>query len=562
MQVFIRGVGPTRLEQSEFVARGGQGSVYARGDVAFKIYDDPRGALSSSKLAELAQIEDDKVLTPDTLLLDPASRRAVGYTMRFLPNAFSLGQLYSTALCQRHGVTRRQILGLLDSLRQRVESVHAGGALVVDLNEMNFILPPSLDEVFAIDTDSYQTASFPAVAIAANVRDPLVEGRGFTANSDWFSFAVLAFQWLVGVHPYKGKHPSVLGLEKRMAAGISVFCPEVTIPKSCRAMSDLPPSYRGFFEAVFRDGKRLAPPAVECDGTVIQGPPVARPMRAGEIQLHEICTTASDVRHLYDEEASLLLRTKTSAYLDGTRRASLPSPGAELVLTPKMLRPVAAWLRADGGLQLEILTPRTRIETALSGEQLLVHAGRLYLRSGDRLLEIELHDVGPIVIAAARLQARIRPHASKLFPGVVLQSLLGSCYASLLGAERGARQLHLRQLDGLRVVDAKYDRGVLVAVSHDHGRYDRYTYRLGDGEQDLQIERDIDSPTVDFVCLPAGVCVCRKDNDRIELFQVRPGKSKRRIIEDAALHGTTTLARRGSQVVVARGETVLHMTMS
>ena len=49
MQVFIRGVGPTRLEQSEFVARGGQGSVYARGDVAFKIYDDPRGALSSSK---------------------------------------------------------------------------------------------------------------------------------------------------------------------------------------------------------------------------------------------------------------------------------------------------------------------------------------------------------------------------------------------------------------------------------------------------------------------------------------------------------------------------------
>jgi hypothetical protein len=285
-------------------------------------------------------------------------------------------------------------------------------------------------------------------------------------------------------------------------------------------------------------------------------------MTAGEIQLHELSTTASDVRHVYDEEGSLLLRTATSAYLDGTRRASLPSPGAELVLTPKMLRPVAAWLRAVGALELEILTPKTRIETALSGEQLQVHAGRLYIRSGDRLLEIELHDVGPTVIAAARVQARIRPHASRLFPGVVLQSLLGSCYASLLDKEQGTRQLHLRQLDGLRVVDAKYDRGVLVAVSHDRGRYDRYTYRLDGGEQDLRIERDVDSPTVDFVCLPGGVCVCRKDNDRIELFPTRPGQSKRRIIEDAALHASTALARRGSQVIIARGETVLHMTMS
>jgi hypothetical protein len=145
---------------------------------------------------------------------------------------------------------------------------------------------------------------------------------------------------------------------------------------------------------------------------------------------------------------------------------------------------------------------------------------------------------------------------------VVLQSLLGSCYASLLDKEQGTRQLHLRQLDGLRVVDAKYDRGVLVAVSHDRGRYDRYTYRLDGGEQDLRIERDVDSPTVDFVCLPGGVCVCRKDNDRIELFPTRPGQSKRRIIEDAALHASTALARRGSQVIVARGETVLHMTMS
>ena len=32
----------------------------------------------------------------------------------------------------------------------------------------------------------------------------------------WFAFAVVTFQLFTGIHPYKGKHPSVLDLDARM----------------------------------------------------------------------------------------------------------------------------------------------------------------------------------------------------------------------------------------------------------------------------------------------------------------------------------------------------------
>ena len=57
-----------RLPAQAFVAAGGEGSIYARGDVAYKIYDDPARAIAAGKIAELARIAHPAVLTPRELL--------------------------------------------------------------------------------------------------------------------------------------------------------------------------------------------------------------------------------------------------------------------------------------------------------------------------------------------------------------------------------------------------------------------------------------------------------------------------------------------------------------
>ena len=41
MELFIQGKGKVKLGRADFVAQGGEASVYARGDLAFKVYTDP-----------------------------------------------------------------------------------------------------------------------------------------------------------------------------------------------------------------------------------------------------------------------------------------------------------------------------------------------------------------------------------------------------------------------------------------------------------------------------------------------------------------------------------------
>ena len=45
MKVVVKGVGPIELHPSDFVAEGGQGKVFARGNVAYKVYHTQAGVL-------------------------------------------------------------------------------------------------------------------------------------------------------------------------------------------------------------------------------------------------------------------------------------------------------------------------------------------------------------------------------------------------------------------------------------------------------------------------------------------------------------------------------------
>jgi hypothetical protein len=101
-----------------------------------------------------------------------------------------------------------------------------------------------------------------------------------------------------------------------------------------------------------------------------------------------------------------------------------------------------------------------------------------------------------------------------------------------------------------------------MVVTHQDDRYDQFIYRIAQNEQDVRSLRDVASPDIDFVSLPSGVCVWRRDNDSIELFATRPGRDRSRVIEDAALGASSSLAHHGSRVLMSRGRSLLHMTMA
>ena len=97
MKVYLKGKGKEiELTQKDFVAAGGQGSVYVHGKTAFKVYHDPKQMIPAGKIQELAAINDPFIVKPLDLIVN-GKGTPLGYTTAFVPNAWTLCQLFPIA---------------------------------------------------------------------------------------------------------------------------------------------------------------------------------------------------------------------------------------------------------------------------------------------------------------------------------------------------------------------------------------------------------------------------------------------------------------------------------
>ncbi len=96
MNLKVKGKGRVTLSKADFVASGGEGSVYRRGSLAYKVYNDPKKMIPVEKIRELSVLTLPQIIRPQDVLLDDHDR-PVGYTMTFLSGAFTLCQLFTKA---------------------------------------------------------------------------------------------------------------------------------------------------------------------------------------------------------------------------------------------------------------------------------------------------------------------------------------------------------------------------------------------------------------------------------------------------------------------------------
>ena len=147
--------------------------------------------------------------------------------MPLATDTVSLAQLTTRAFRQRVGFDDRDALALVAAMRDALARIHAAGIVVVDLSATNVLVRRGRWTPCFIDTDSWQTPTHDATAITPTIRDPRAHGPRFDPGSDWFAFAVVTFELLVGIHPFTGKYPDVRSFSQRMRAGLSVLDPRV-----------------------------------------------------------------------------------------------------------------------------------------------------------------------------------------------------------------------------------------------------------------------------------------------------------------------------------------------
>lgn len=562
MKVFVKGQPEVSLGKSQFVAEGGEGKVFARGKTGYKIYHDPSKAIPVGKIQALSTISDPNVIKPEDALYKGRRGVHVGHTFRFVRDTWTLCQLFPRAFREREGLEHDATIKLMRKIQEGVGAVHRAGVLIVDLNEMNFLVSRDFATPYFIDVDSYQTPQYPATAIMPSVRDPLVRGLDFTEDSDWFSFAVVSFQLLTGIHPYKGKHPSVKGLEARMKAGISVFDKDVKVPKVAYGLDVVPDVYKDWYEALFVDGKRVAPPA-DLQAVVVLRTVVRKITGTDNFDVTEIGEYAADVRSVCSGGGHVVVHAGHEVFVDG-RKAGDWQAAVKVGFTPKNGRPVAALTSQNfTNLVLYDLVADDTIPVTLRADDVMASGETLYVKSRDQILEVVFTETASKVVAGTRLAANVLENASKLYEGVVLQSLLGEPHASVFPRPGACYQKTLPELKGHKIVDAKHDSGVLMVLAAEGGTYHRFVFRFDKDydRYDLRKVEDVTPAGLNFVTLDSGVCVCLNEDEQLELFSNRMGSKSVKTIEDPVLGGDMRLTKHHGQVRFSRGGKVYGMRM-
>jgi hypothetical protein len=557
----IQGSGrKVRINENDFKSQksGGQATVYLQGSTAYKVYSDASQMIPTGKIQELAALSIPEIIRPRDILLDKAAN-AVGYTMDAVDDAYVLCQLFPRSFRLRTGLTNEKVIELVQKLRALTQHCHDNGVLVVDLNEMNYLVDKAFDRVYQIDIDSAQTRSFPANALMESVRDRHAVPGVFNHGTDWFAFAIVTFQMFVGIHPYKGVHPKLGTLDDRMIRNVSVFHEDVDLPAAVLPFDVIPALYRDWYRAVFDAGKRIPPP-LAMSGPIVIAPTVVRAAAAPGASAFVFDTLLAFDGDVVNHIGQVTVTTR-GVFL-GTQKVADLGPDTLIAITPRHLRPVAAW--CEGGVvRFRDLKATVELAQSFAAEQMMVTDGRLYIKQASAINEVGFVETVNAVVPGIRQVAHVMPHATQLYEGVAVQHVFGTIYASLFPKAGVHYSVRLPELEGCTIVDAKCERGVMMVVVECAGRYDKAILRFDDRytTYDIRWTRDIATYSVNFVTLDSGVVVHINENDEVEIFSADMGSSSVKVIIDPAVGNDCLLFKNGAQALIARGGTLSKFSM-
>jgi serine/threonine protein kinase len=522
LKLAVKGKGNETLDKNSYIAAGGFGTVCQKGGVAYKIYHDPKHMIPVKKIEELQILsKHSNVLGPHDILLDPKTSAPVGFTMTYVPNTEFLCRLFSKSFRQDNNISPQMVVDLVRSMQITVSDIHKERILIVDLNEMNFLTDGTYTTPYFIDVDSYQTPSFRATALMENVRDRQGPKGQFTENTDWFSFAVVSFQLYMGYHPYsKGKHPSYAPKDwsLRMDNNISVFHPEVTVADVWKDFSVIPNPHLEWYKRVFHNMERSAPPLPE--GAILVG--VMQPLMIAGNDKFEVKKlfgyNEKILGHYFFNGFSYVL-TEKGVYSGVPPLRTFTKKYRKMSLAQVVGKdPILAY---HEGNTLCFEDMKGNHVGRLAATDAMQHNGCIYSIYNGKMTESMFQFFGIKVVQTTKDVSNIFEPATKLYPGVAVQDILGKCWLAIPYSQGRCSNIPIPALDGERIIDAKFEWRVCILISEKGGKYKRTILCFDEQvvNYTTRVEDDIPYEGVNFTCLSNGICVHIPTDDRVEVFK-------------------------------------------
>lgn len=567
MNVYIRGKNKKiTLSNRDFIAEGGEGKIFSKDDLVFKIYNDTTKVISHSKISELAQITNSNVVRPKDLLLD-SDNKPIGYTMDHVRDTYSLCQLFPKIFRDREGLDNETVLKLVQRMQSTVKDIHKKRILIVDFNEVNFLVNKAFNEVFFIDVDSYQTPNFPATAISPNVRD--WTNNSFNEFTDWFSFGVIAFQMFIGIHPFRGKYEQIKypkdklkELQERIIQRIPVFHRDVRFPSVCLPFDVIPEAYKSWFKAMFFEGKRLAPPS---DGVEVIIVPVFTKEVASnkDFEINVIYKFPDDVIKFISKDGTRVTITKKEVYRENDLYAqSVNGKVPYIAILPRTNKIIAVVL-SEGLIHLHNLTDCKPMEYQMRADEIMSYDGRIYYRCEDQILELSFFETANNIIPSSNMIASVMPNSTQLFSGVAIQNIVGTYFISLFPKEKFHKQIKCDELRGFKIIDAKYERGVLFVIGSKKSKYTKFIFKFNEDFSAYTIRKveDISYCGINFCVLDNGVVAHINEDEQLEIFSNKKDSPSVKVVDSDSISGNMKLFQDGVRVMFSVGKEVCSIKM-
>lgn len=546
---YVKGSGAkVSLTDKHFIAKGGEKSVYALGGVAYCVYHDPKAAIPAEKIRELSVLDRPEIVRPIAELLDDKKQHC-GETMPFVsdscaPNDSTIAplvlcQLFTNSFRRKHGITNDHVVKITDSILSIVHYCHKQGVVLVDPNETNWLVKSSLDSVFLIDTSCSQTASYPGTAIKPAIRD--WNAKRFTPESDYFSVAVvLAWLW-VGIHPYLAHHKewehldANTAMEPRMRKHASFFDNKTEFNRACRPIAEIPAALKSWLISVLQDGRRYrAPQSCGDVSVVIVAPAPAHISSTQHVSITEIERFQKDIVGVFGS---------TVVYELGTVVGYTPLKGTAITARVK-----------NGMLDIN-----NNVQVTCRAKAVLESDGRIYAVSASSVNEVVFNEVATIRATVKHVGTIADMPTTKVFPGCVVQNVLGRYLLSIFPESGKCIQHQLRELESWQILDAKYERGVFSAMAETGGKYKLCRYRIDGSTIDYAVVSD-QLGDVNFAVTASGVCVMLDPNGELVAFRAKPNvPGEKRFSFPAA---DMSLFARGPHVVGAIGSVLYRVGLA
>ena len=561
----------TRLDinSSNLIAHGGQGLLFSTGNNVYKIYHNPLEIISTDKIKKLAILQRNTIIKPECTIFD-VNDTPVGFIMK-KAYGVPLCKLFVEKFKTDNNITDRDIENIVKIIVDTTKYIHSKRILIVDGNELSYIVKDGCKQVYFIDVDSYQFKNHidQTYYLKWSIKD--FHSKTLSELTDWFSAAVVIFWLYAGVHPFKGKHPDFKlkgpeGLKARMVKNVSVFNKDVKIAESFRnRIKQIPKNYKEWFIKMFEKGQRLPPPGLPLQVQIIAT--IQKDIIGGtgnfDIVLFKDLRSKNEIsyfgRQFNVEVLEMSNKRFVDTYIDGKVRFS-----RDRYLNPEKSFVTIGSDRLNPFL-VNVINSDVVANNINTNNELTIHAygsfiyeNSIYLQQPCFLLELKIIKPFNAEFGTTSFpnKLQILSKSSQSLNGFLYFIGLGQTILVLPIPGHGFISKQVNELNDYTIVDGKYDNGVCQIIGKKNDLYDKIIIRIvRDGTYDIRIVEDVGIDSINFVTLNTGICASFSDVNTLELFHNRPGTQNVKSITDNAIDSSSMkLWKDGSRLLFSQGD--------